>query len=140
MKLIHNSEVLRIKSSLPVVPLRDVVVYPHMIYPLLIGRKLTVNALQEAMIKNKQLLLVAQRSPSVENPSPSDLYRVGVVARVLQVMKMPNGTLKVLVEGLVRAHPGRGPRFGRIDREIPPGSRYDCRPYSAEDGVEAEDP
>ena len=59
MKIVHNSEVIRIKSSLPVVPLRDVVVYPHMIYPLLIGRKITVNALQEAMIKNKQLLLLA---------------------------------------------------------------------------------
>jgi len=103
MKIIHNSEVIRVKSTLPVVPLRDVVVYPHMIYPLLIGRKITVNALQEAMIKNKQLLLLAQRSSSVENPTAEDLYTVGVAARVLQVMKMPNGTLKVLVEGLVRA-------------------------------------
>ena len=103
MKIVHNNEVIRIKSSLPVVPLRDVVVFPHMIYPLLIGRKITVNALQEAMIKNKQLLLVAQRAATVENPGPTDLHTVGVVARVLQVMKMPNGTLKVLVEGLVRA-------------------------------------
>ena len=60
MKLIHNSEELQIKSRLPVVPLRDVVVFPHMIYPLLVGRKVTINALQEAMIKDKQLLLVAR--------------------------------------------------------------------------------
>ena len=104
MKLKHNAEEIQIKSRLPVVPLRDVVVFPHMIYPLLVGRRVTVNALQEAMVKEKQLLLVAQRSAATENPTPGDLYEVGVVARVLQVMKMPNGTLKVLVEGLVRAN------------------------------------
>ncbi|MEE8577101.1 MAG: LON peptidase substrate-binding domain-containing protein, partial [candidate division Zixibacteria bacterium] len=103
MKLKHNNEEIDIKLRLPVVPLRDVVVFPHMIYPLLVGRKMTVNALQEAMVRDKQLLLVAQRSSTTETPSTEDLYDVGVVARVLQVMKMPNGTLKVLVEGLVRA-------------------------------------
>ena len=103
MKLRHNAEDIEIRSILPVIPLRDVVVYPHMIYPLLIGRKLTINAMQEAMVQEKQMFLVAQRSPSIDNPKASDLYTVGVVARILQVMKMPNGTLKVLVEGLVRA-------------------------------------
>lgn len=103
MKLKHNTETIEIKSRLPVVPLRDVVVFPHMIYPLLVGRKMTVNALQEAMVRDKQLFLMAQRSPSIEVPATEDLFDVGVVARVLQVMKMPNGTLKVLVEGLVRA-------------------------------------
>lgn len=103
MKLKHNTETIDIKSRLPVVPLRDVVVFPHMIYPLLVGRKMTVNALQEAMIRDKQLFLMAQKSPSIEVPASDDLFEVGVVARVLQVMKMPNGTLKVLVEGLVRA-------------------------------------
>ncbi len=103
MKIRHNAEDIEIRSTLPVIPLRDVVVYPHMIYPLLIGRKLTINALQEAMVQEKQMFLVAQRSPSIDNPKPADLYPVGVVARILQVMKMPNGTLKVLVEGLIRA-------------------------------------
>lgn len=103
MKIKHNTELIDIKSRLPVVPLRDVVLFPHMIYPLLVGRKMTVNALQEAMVRDKQLFLVAQKSPSTETPATKDLYQVGVVARVLQVMKMPNGTLKVLVEGLVRA-------------------------------------
>jgi ATP-dependent Lon protease len=103
MKIRHNSEVIDVRAQLPVIPLRDVVVFPHMIYPLLVGRRFTINALQEAMVQDKQVLLVAQRSPSVDNPTPSDLYQVGVVARVLQVMKMPNNTLKVLVEGLVRA-------------------------------------
>ncbi|MDZ4723920.1 MAG: endopeptidase La [candidate division Zixibacteria bacterium] len=103
MKLKHNSEEIDVKSRLPVIPLRDVVVFPHMIYPLLVGRKFTVQALQEAMILDKQVLLVAQRSPGTDNPKPGDLYSFGVVARVLQVMKLPNGSLKVLVEGLFRA-------------------------------------
>jgi len=103
VKLQHNSEDIEIKNYLPVVPLRDVVVFPFMIYPLLIGRKVTINALQEAMIKDRHLFLVAQKSPATENPTQDDLFKMGVVARILQVMKMPNGTLKVLVEGLVRA-------------------------------------
>jgi ATP-dependent Lon protease len=103
MKIDHNSEIISIRSRLPVIPLRDVVVFPHMIYPLLIGRNFTISALQEAMTKDKQILLVAQREASVDKPEPEDLYEVGVVARVLQVMKMPNGTFKVLVEGLIRA-------------------------------------
>jgi ATP-dependent Lon protease len=103
MKIKHNSEVIEIKNLLPVVPLRDVVVFPYMIYPLLIGRKFTINALQEAMVEDRHMFLIAQRSPIIDEPQPQDLYRVGVVARILQVMKMPNGTLKVLVEGLTRA-------------------------------------
>ena len=74
-----------------------------MIDPLLVGRDFTVKALQEAMVHDKQVLLVAQRASSVDIPRPEDLYEAGMVARILQVMKMPNGTLKVLVEGLVRA-------------------------------------
>jgi len=74
-----------------------------MIYPLLIGREFTMHALREAVDGDKLILLMAQRSAGVEKPSPEDLHQVGVVARILQVMKMPNGTLKVLVEGLVRA-------------------------------------
>ena len=103
MKVIYNSEEIAIRSRLAVLPLRDVVVFPHMIYPLLVGRSFTVKALQEAMMQDKQILLVAQRSSATETPNQSDLYLVGVVARILQVMKMPNGTLKVLVEGMVRA-------------------------------------
>lgn len=103
MKLRHNTEELDIRSRLPVIPLRDVVVFPHMIYPLLVGREFTVKALQEAMVQDKQVLLVAQKSRLVDNPGDKDLNHTGVVARILQVMKMPNGTLKVLVEGLVRA-------------------------------------
>jgi len=103
MKLYHNSEEIEVKSRLPVIPLRDVVIFPHMIYPLLVGRDFTVKALQQAMIQDKQVFLVAQRSSTVDSPGLSDLHETGVIARILQVMKMPNGTLKVLVEGVVRA-------------------------------------
>jgi len=103
MQYVHNNERLNIKSRLPLLPLRDVVIFPYMIYPLLIGRQMSVNALQDAMIKDKLVFLVAQKSPSVDNPGLDDLYSAGVVARVLQVMKLPNGTIKVLVEGLLRA-------------------------------------
>jgi ATP-dependent Lon protease len=103
MKLIYNNEAMEIRSRMAVIPLRDVVVFPHMIFPLLVGRSFTVKALQEAMVQDKQVLLVAQRAAAIDAPKPDDLYEHGVVARILQVMKMPNGTLKVLVEGMVRA-------------------------------------
>jgi len=102
IKIEYNAEQISIKSTLSIIPLRDVVVFPHMIYPLLIGREFTMRALKEAMDHDKLILLVAQRSASVDRPAPEDLYKAGVVARILQVMKMPNGTLKVLVEGMVR--------------------------------------
>ena len=103
IKIKHNDETIKIKPDLPVIPLRDVVVFPHMIYPLLIGRNFTINALQEAMSEDKQIILLSQREANVDKPKQADLYDIGVIARVLQVMKMPNGTFKVLVEGLIRA-------------------------------------
>jgi len=102
MKIVYNSESIELKESLPVIPLRDVVVFPHMLYPLLVGRKFTVKALHDALDKDKQIFLVAQKSATEDNPKENDLFEVGVVARIIQVMKMPNETYKVLVEGLVR--------------------------------------
>jgi ATP-dependent Lon protease len=103
MKLLYGDETLAIKARLPVLPLRDVVIFPHMIYPLLVGRQFTIAAMQQALIANKQIFLCAQKAPEVDMPGGNDLYQTGVVARILQVMKLPNGTMKVLVEGLVRA-------------------------------------
>jgi len=103
MQYMHNNEQIEVKSRIPVLPLRDVVIFPYMIYPLLIGRQISINALQEAMVLDKLVFLVTQKTPSVDHPAKEDLYPVGVVAKVLQVMKLPNGTLKVLVEGLLRA-------------------------------------
>jgi ATP-dependent Lon protease len=103
MQIVHNSEEIDIPARLPLLPLRDVVIFPYMVYPLLLGRQFSVDALQEAMVKEKLVFLCTQRRSSVEEPQENDLYRVGTIARILQVMKLPNGMLKVLVEGLIRA-------------------------------------
>ncbi|HEX3124298.1 MAG TPA: endopeptidase La, partial [Rhodanobacteraceae bacterium] len=90
-------------SELPVLPLRDVVVYPHMVVPLFVGREKSVRALETAMAGDKRILLVSQRSPDVDDPQAGDLYSIGTVATVLQLLKLPDGTIKVLVEGASRA-------------------------------------
>src|SRR5512140_2132912 len=87
----------------PVLPLRDVVVFPSMIFPLLIGRPGTLAAVERAMLGDRKLLLLAQRDSNQEDPAVQDLYEIGVVASVLQTLKLPNGLIKVLVEGLERA-------------------------------------
>lgn len=88
---------------LPLLPLRDVVVYPHLVIPLFVGRAKSVKALEIASEQNKQILLVAQKSPNNDEPLADDLYNVGTVATVLQMLKLPDGTVKVLVEGVYRA-------------------------------------
>ena len=88
---------------LPLLPLRDVVVYPHLVIPLFVGRAKSVKALEIASEQNKQILLVAQKSPNNDEPQAEDLYGVGTVATVLQMLKLPDGTVKVLVEGVYRA-------------------------------------
>jgi len=87
------------ETGAPVLPLRDVVVYPHMVIPLFVGRDRSVQALNQAMEGGKQIVLVAQRQADVDEPGPGDLYDVGTLATVLQLLKLPDGTVKVLVEG-----------------------------------------
>jgi len=87
----------------PVLPLRDVVVYPHMVIPLFVGREKSIKALEAAMEADKKILLLAQKSAEVDDPAEADLYRQGTVATILQMLKLPDGTVKVLVEGLHRA-------------------------------------
>ena len=89
-------------TSYPVLPLRDIVVFPHMIVPLFVGREKSVRALEEVMQEDKQILLVTQKDASQDDPTANDLYRVGVLANVLQLLKLPDGTVKVLVEGRSR--------------------------------------
>ena len=89
--------------QLPLLPLRDVVVYPHMVLPLFVGRERSIEALEHAMLDNKQVLLVAQRNASDDQPGVDDLYQVGTVSNILQLLKMPDGTIKLLVEGSYRA-------------------------------------
>jgi len=86
-------------NRVPVLPLRDVVVYPHMVIPLFVGRDKSIQALDAAMRDNKQILLVAQKSADTDDPTLNDMYRVGTLANILQLLKLPDGTVKVLVEG-----------------------------------------
>ncbi|NNF96574.1 MAG: endopeptidase La [Halobacteria archaeon] len=90
-------------SAMPVLPLRDVVVYPHMVIPLFVGREKSIQALEAAMENDKQILLVAQKSAADDDPSVEDLYRIGTISSILQLLKLPDGTVKVLVEGNRRA-------------------------------------
>ena len=87
----------------PVLPLRDVVVYPHMVIPLFVGREKSINALETAMEAGKQIFLIAQKNASENNPAIDDIYSVGTVSNILQLLKLPDGTIKVLVEGSYRA-------------------------------------
>jgi len=100
----HKMKDLQKKDSLiPVLPLRDVVVYPHMVIPLFVGRERSIDALDAAMKDNKQVLLVAQKEAEVDEPDFTDLYQVGTLANILQLLKLPDGTVKVLVEGSQRS-------------------------------------
>src|SRR5699024_1932033 len=90
-------------SLVPVLPLRDVVVFPHMAIPLFVGREKSIAALEAAMAEDKEVLLVAQRAADTDDPGEKDIYTVGTLASILQLLTLPDGTVKVLVEGRERA-------------------------------------
>ena len=92
-----------VKTSSPLLPLRDIVVFPSMVIPLFVGRDKSINALQKSMSDDKSVMLVAQKNPNDEDPSLNDLYTIGTVSTILQLIKLPDGTYKVLVEGIKRA-------------------------------------
>ena len=94
-------------EGVPVLPLRDVVVYPHTVCPIFVGREKSIQALDVAMRGDKRIVLISQKQADVDDPKADDLYRVGTIATVLQLLKLPDGTVKVLLEGVERA---------RIDR------------------------
>ena len=89
--------------NLPLLPLRDIVVFPCMIVPLFVGRDKSVVALEKAMAANKEIFLVAQLDPAEDDPGKDDLYDIGVTATIMQLLKLPDGTVRVLVEGKQRA-------------------------------------
>jgi ATP-dependent Lon protease len=116
--------------DLPVLPLRDVVVFPHMVIPLFVGRDKSMHALEKAMEADKRILLLAQKSAETDDPQEADLYQVGTLAQVLQLLKLPDGTIKVLVEGLSRVQVSQvGERDGALQ-----GTAVEIQ---AEDGREA---
>lgn len=93
------ADMIENKMTLPVLPLRDIVVFPHMIVPLFVGRDRSINALEHAMKQDKKIVLLTQKTPSEDDPSAEDLYDIGVIGTILQLLKLPDGTVKVLVEG-----------------------------------------
>jgi ATP-dependent Lon protease len=121
------------KTTYPVLPLRDIVVFPHMIVPLFVGREKSVRALEDVMLDDKQILLVTQKDASDDEPSTDALYNVGTIASVLQLLKLPDGTVKVLVEGGSRAEVGRF-----IDNDDFYQAEANLIPESVEDDSEIE--
>ena len=104
---------MTVLKAIPLLPLRDVVVYPHMVIPLFVGRARSIRALEAAMAGDKQVLLVAQRNAADDDPGTGDIHDVGTLATVLQMLKLPDGTVKVLVEGVARA------AVGAVDEQSP---------------------
>ena len=92
------------RTALPLLPLRDVVVFPHMVIPLFVGRPKSIKALETAMESGKSIMLVAQKNAAKDEPAAEDIYAIGCIANILQMLKLPDGTMKVLVEGAQRAH------------------------------------
>ena len=98
-----ESKVDTIPTTLPVLPLRDVVVFPYMIFPVLVGRESSLRAANYALENEKYIFLAAQQDPSIDEPGADDIYKEGVVAKIIQILKLPNGLLKILVDGIVQA-------------------------------------
>src|SRR5258708_29471711 len=103
-----ESTPLEVYETLPIVPLRDVVVFPHMMMPFVIGRPSSTRALDHALLKDKRIFLAAQHDASVDDPRPEDIFTMGCVANVVQSLKLPDGNIKVLVEGVDRPRPAEG--------------------------------
>src|SRR5271165_523519 len=99
----HKSIVPGTLDVYPVLPLRDIVVFPHMIVPLFVGREKSIRALEEVMRSDKPILLATQKNAADDDPAPEAIFSVGTLASVLQLLKLPDGTVKVLVEGATRA-------------------------------------
>jgi ATP-dependent Lon protease len=117
-------------KRLPILPLRDVVIYPHTVIPLFVGRERSVAALDQAMAGNREILLVAQTQPDIDEPSAKDLYEIGTVATILQLLKLPDGTVKVLMEGVKRARLSNlevGNIFSAEAEDLPEGGESDRR-------------
>ncbi|USX24360.1 endopeptidase La [Oxalobacteraceae bacterium OTU3CINTB1] len=119
------------QTQLPLLPLRDVVVFPHMVIPLFVGRPKSIKALEAAMEQGKSIMLAAQKAAAKDEPSASDIYEIGCVANILQMLKLPDGTVKVLVEGSQRA------RINRIT-DAPTHFVADLTPLDSELGDDSE--
>jgi len=115
MAAIEQEDSVRVPGSVPVLPLRDVVIFPGMVTPLLVGRPRSLAALDEAMKGDRFLLVLTQRQMNVDDPAPKDLYEMGTVVKILQLMRLVEGTMRILVEGVSR---GQALRFHKIKKYL----------------------
>ncbi|MBI4595829.1 MAG: LON peptidase substrate-binding domain-containing protein, partial [Candidatus Tectomicrobia bacterium] len=99
----EKNESIQIPDHLPLLPVRDLVVFPYMVVPLFVGRKSSVSALNQALSENRLMVLTAQKESSLEHPRPDDLYTMGTAVSILRVLKLPDGRVKIMVQGLARA-------------------------------------
>ncbi|NLI30498.1 MAG: endopeptidase La [Nitrospiraceae bacterium] len=107
----ENGQATEIPSSLPVLPVRDIVVFPYMIIPLFVGRELSIKAIDHALNTNRLVMLLSQKDLGIENPNPEDLYSVGTICMIMRMLKLPDGRVKILVQGLTKA------RVTRIEKD-----------------------
>ena len=131
---VKDEEIFHTPDILPVLPLRDVVVFPYMVIPLMVGRPSSVSGIESAMLADRLILLLAQRDGENEDPSGADLYRVGVIARILQTVRLPDGTLKILTEGLEKVRVRRflaGKNYQRARFEILPFYKTESKELEA---------
>src|SRR5918998_606131 len=133
----RSDEPLDLPERLPVLPLRDVVVFPHVVIPLLVGRPASLAAAESALAADRLILLVAQRVADVQDPAAADLYRVGVVARVLQANRLPSGTTRVLLESVGRARVTRYAPTGDSLRAMVTAAPLDANPADSEEQARA---
>src|SRR2546426_594029 len=99
----NSDDKKRTSRSLPLLPLRDIIVFPHMVVPLFVGREKSIAALDQAMAKDKEIVLAAQKKAKTNEPTPEDIFPVGTIGVIIQLLRLPDGTVKVLVEGKRRA-------------------------------------
>jgi ATP-dependent Lon protease len=99
----YTDQLDAIPNQLPVLPLRDVVVFPFMIFPVLVGRESSLKAVNEALERDKFIFLAAQKNSVTEDPTAEDIYLEGTIAKIIQILKLPNGLMKILVDGVVQA-------------------------------------
>src|SRR5277367_5075710 len=98
-----NDEKKKAPRTIPLLPLRDIIVFPHMVVPLFVGREKSINALEQAMNHDKEIVLSAQKKAKTNDPTPDDIFSVGTVGQIIQLLRLPDGSVKVLVEGKRRA-------------------------------------
>ena len=94
---------VEIPDTLPLLPVRDIVIFPYMLLPLFVGREMSIKAIEAALASNRLIYLVAQKVLEVENPTPKDIYRIGTVGLITRMLKLPDGRIKILVQGLTKA-------------------------------------